>query len=671
MLILLLIGMLTMAFSARWTVQLGNYQVVDGEYCTENELGEKSIATEITDISWDSNLNVIRITLDIFPSWGGWRMYLDGKEISMEGGEGNPVIRPNAPVDEATGLFVGTLPWLSPLTEVDFPCCGTIQFDIPGEGLTNLYEFNLIDYGCNTTSTKECPHDPNIVNHYGDLIINGQETFIIENLTYFQHGNIYVNDEAKLIIRNSQLTMRHGDVPTVHIYTFVEPNALLEIENSTVRPDGGLVVMRAWGKVNITDSPTKIHLLEIYHNAQVKIINSELIFDIGGLVYVAGGDTRITNSTIGALGLMVPANVHLNVTGLESGVYFELWDVHDMIPEANYNLVLEKTYILKDDFTGELEHGPYERGWLFWLDPNAHVRISNSELRKVFIDVINDNVSFENLKVGAPSNLSYRDIELKNITMMGQWPFTVIDSNLTINNSDYLFILPIGQSTVSLINSHMCEFIPRDFFGTMVFENTLWTTAGEIIGGLPYHSMENNFTIRGSLKISPEVREALRWKDAQVTREYDIIVNDANNNPIEGALIKIDGKNARVIIWNGTTDNQGEASFNLTFADGNYTDALRLEAVKGNYSATMNVGFLSDTPIVLTMRYHTDLNGDGKINIQDLFTVAKAYGSHGPDIPNQGDPASEKWNAIADVNKDGWINIQDLFKVAKDYGKTV
>jgi len=65
-----------------------------------------------------------------------------------------------------------------------------------------------------------------------------------------------------------------------------------------------------------------------------------------------------------------------------------------------------------------------------------------------------------------------------------------------------------------------------------------------------------------------------------------------------------------------------------------------------------------------------DLNKDGEVNIQDLFAVAKAFGSHGPDIPNMGDPASEKWNETADVNKDGWINIKDLFRVAKDFGKT-
>jgi hypothetical protein len=33
----------------------------------------------------------------------------------------------------------------------------------------------------------------------------------------------------------------------------------------------------------------------------------------------------------------------------------------------------------------------------------------------------------------------------------------------------------------------MCEFIPRDFMGTMEFNNAKWTIAGEIIGDVAYH----------------------------------------------------------------------------------------------------------------------------------------------------------------------------------------
>ena len=117
---------------------------------------------QITDMFWDSNTKIIEITLDPFPStWGNWTMYIDSEKLSMEGGPGNPVIRPNASLDELpTGLVVGTLPWVSPLTDVDFPCCGTLQFNIPGEGLTNEYEFNLINFGCETASEEECTQTP-------------------------------------------------------------------------------------------------------------------------------------------------------------------------------------------------------------------------------------------------------------------------------------------------------------------------------------------------------------------------------------------------------------------------------------------------------------------------------------------------------------------------------
>jgi hypothetical protein len=551
-----------------------------------------SFAIKITDMSWDSSMKIIEINLDTFPStWGNWIMYIDGEEMPMEGGPGNPVIRPNAPLDQSpTGLIVGALPWVSPLTAVDFPCCGTIQFNIPGEGLTNEYEFNCVDFACKTASEKECTSD--WISHDRELVIGGRETKIIENVKYFQKGHIYIKDQAKLIIKNSQLMMGQGSAPTVHVYIFVDPGASLEVENSRIFPDTGLVCVMNRGTVSIKDSPTSIHYFDMSEGAKLTMINSEMIFTIGGLLQVTGGDTTLIDSTIGALGLAVPAHAHLDISGLESGVYFESWDVHEMIPEADYNLVLQRTNILKDDFTGELEHGPYERGWLFFLDPSAQVRISNSELRKVFMDLINEDVAFNNLRVGIPSSLNYRDIMLKDVVIMGQWPFTITDSNVTIKNSDYLFLQPSGESTVTLINSHMCEFIPRDFFGTMVFENGLWTTAGEIIGGLAYHSMANDFTIKGSLKMEG-VRENLRWEDAQVTREYEVIIKDENGELMKGAFIKINGKTF-------LSDNTGQAKFSLVFDEFNYLELKSLEVWQGeNLIAHKEIDFFTETPVLL------------------------------------------------------------------------
>jgi len=536
-------------------------------------------------------MHVIAISLDAWPAtWPGWTIYVNGVEMPMEGGEGKPVVRPNAPVSQPpTGLIVGTLPWVTGLDNIDFPCCGTIQLNIPGEGLTNTYEFNLHDFGCATASIKKCPSEWTV--HEGDLVIEGTETRLIENAKFFQKGNIYVRDGATLILKNTELVLARGDVPTIHVYMFVDPMATLVIDDSLLYPlSGGLACVENHGAVRMTNSPTSIHLFEMSAGAQFTMANSRMVYTIGGLLQVSGGSTILTDSTIGALNLNVPAGAHLDVAGLQSGIYFDSWDVHSIIPDANYNLVLKRTTILKDDFTGDLEHGPYERGWEFSLDPDAHVRISDSELRKVFFDLRNVTTAFQDLRVGIPADVTYRDIVLKNVVVKGEWPFAITDSDIGITNSDYLFLQPSGSSTVRLINSHMVEFIPRNFSGTMIFENGLWTTAGEIIGGVPYHSMVNDFVIKGSLRMQG-LRESLQWKDARVTREFDVIVTNGNGYPAGGVVIKVGGGTYQ-------TDDMGKTKFNMVFDETNFNRPTAMEVWQsGNLLVQQQIDFFAESPI--------------------------------------------------------------------------
>ncbi|GAJ24885.1 unnamed protein product, partial [marine sediment metagenome] len=130
----------------------------------------------------------------------------------------------------------------------------------------------------------------------------------------------------------------------------------------------------------------------------------------------------------------------------------------------------------------------------------------------------------------------------------------------------------------------------RGFFGTMIFENGLWTCAGEILGNIPHHSMENDFTIKGSLKIEG-VRENLQWKDAQVTREYEVIVKGENG--IKGALIKIDGKTY-------VSDNAGKVKFSLILNESNYIEPKILEVFEGeNLISQKEIDFFTETPIII------------------------------------------------------------------------
>jgi len=115
----------------------------------------------ITDVLYRADLpiKVIEVIFDEFPAqWNTqtWKMYVDGEEWPTIGGPGEPTISPNAPIGEATGFWIGAKPWLSSIEGTNFPCCGAIQFDIPGPGLTNTFEYNLISQGCKTNSPKAC-----------------------------------------------------------------------------------------------------------------------------------------------------------------------------------------------------------------------------------------------------------------------------------------------------------------------------------------------------------------------------------------------------------------------------------------------------------------------------------------------------------------------------------
>ncbi|RLI83299.1 hypothetical protein DRP04_01840 [Archaeoglobales archaeon] len=64
--------------------------------------------------------------------------------------------------------------------------------------------------------------------------------------------------------------------------------------------------------------------------------------------------------------------------------------------------------------------------------------------------------------------------------------------------------------------------------------------------------------------------------------------------------------------------------------------------------------------LVIPKKPYGDLNQDGVVDVKDIFTIGKAYGST-PDSPN--------WNPDADVNDDGKVDVKDLFSVVRFYGQ--
>ena len=135
-------------------------------------LASTGLATEITDVQWLEE-GFILVSFDDFPAWNGWTMVVDGKTMSMEGAPGEVIVRPNDAPHRATGVFIGTDPWVTSLENVDFPCEGTLRFYIPGEGFTNTFEFSLRDKGCCTAA--DCADGADALVEWDKDVFNPQE----------------------------------------------------------------------------------------------------------------------------------------------------------------------------------------------------------------------------------------------------------------------------------------------------------------------------------------------------------------------------------------------------------------------------------------------------------------------------------------------------------------
>lgn len=83
---------------------------------------------------------------------------------------------------------------------------------------------------------------------------------------------------------------------------------------------------------------------------------------------------------------------------------------------------------------------------------------------------------------------------------------------------------------------------------------------------------------------------------------------------------------------------------------------------KGNYTINVMLNPEDNTPLNcwVCIVTHGDVNADGIVNIMDVYTIAKAFGSYA---------GHSRYDPNADINSDGKINIEDIFIISKTFGK--
>jgi len=168
------------------------------------------------------------------------------------------------------------------------------------------------------------------------------------------------------------------------------------------------------------------------------------------------------------------------------------------------------------------------------------------------------------------------------------------------------------------------------------------------------------YSWQAGLVFNPNVLEALSFREGPFLRQggTTIFVNGTIDNTAGIITYYACSLTGKII---GVTGNGTLAAITFKVKHyGNSTLQLMDVILLDSISSTETPRNLADG--IVYIKLLGDGNGDGIVDVSDLFVLSKAYES---------DPSKPNWNPNCDFNKDGKIDASDLSVLSKNYGKTM
>ncbi|MCJ7770287.1 hypothetical protein MUP37_01785, partial [Candidatus Bathyarchaeota archaeon] len=487
---------------------------------------------------------------------------------------------------------------------------------------------------CGTTRLSAVSYE-NVTTHEGDLVINGTQTYALENCTCIQTGDITVRDQGRLIVRNTELTLNQTYPGEYGILIADSGSLIMEAVNAT-SPKGFSITFLGEARVQMNEVLTGA-LVEPRDNSSLSISNSTLY---AGLSIGDHAEATISNTThlypYITLDFRRYSAIPIRMTGLKPD-FLEFWNIYtNCSAEGTFNLTVLNSYV---------------GGWEVAFSGDASAaEIKDSTVRSMWLDFSNMEIEMNDLKTGLLTSWHLGGISVVNSSVVEHWTFILTDVNATFSNCT--IHLNLGGSNNISVKTSKIRYLIVGFGNSVIHsENTVFTEAILL--------SDSNLYLYGDIAF--EEAEIILFVSARITRNFDFLEKDSDGNPVSNAELTVLDQNSTVV-WSGFTDQSGMAECTLTFMDANYTDPLRLEATKGNLSAIADVSCLSDTPVTLVMQVNImgDVNGDLKVDMKDVSYVARRF------MCLPGDPL---WDPTADINADSKIDMKDISTVARHFGE--
>jgi hypothetical protein len=473
--------------------------------------------------------------------------------------------------------------------------------------------------------------------HEGDLLLSGNQTMTIQNTHYKVNGSIILRDSSRLIIRQSviELLGEPGEGKNISLHdssTLFADTTIFGGADLTGVIDASQVESIKIADI-LADHNSRItmnncfSLLQTFMgNSHAIIRNSHFWQEPLGLVHVEGNsDVLFEDCLVGAFFIAIPIGIPVVIDSLRPG-YFDYWSVKESISDSiTYNLVLRRTEVQENTKGFK---GGVEIGWNIAVDAlKSYITISNSKLHKLIIGFPDNEPAYlSNLVTRKPMNFDLNNIHLVNTEVQTQWGVFMNGGPAEIIESEGLFIFMTGgDADIHVFDSEVGEIDPRKYSGTLIFENSTWLGGYEIFDS-------SEIKIRGSVRMLPTV--PIFDKTSTMTRGYDVVLlDDMDDSPFGNVNLTL-SKNGTVI-WNGMTNSEGEASFDIIFDYDNAGDEWELHADANHIKLNKVISIYSSNPVIINLQ----LDEDGI----DYYPVVHV------DAGNQGIPLGTRWRPYSDL----------------------
>jgi hypothetical protein len=415
----------------------------------------------------------------------------------------------------------------------------------------------------------------------GDLVVTWGKTEVIENTTYVQRGNIYVEDGGTLILRNVTLAMQTDydfqykvyvrgqgkleatNVQLVSRLTVIEARDLAEVTLSEISGEG--LTLWLWGSSTATVSDSTVTMLDVGDTAHLEMssstvegflrlqLKSRQVLTLRGLV--SGHQGNVALPTEQPAGMWF--SIRLSDTSVASWVVAANTGSHVTIEDSQVGMV-----VALGDATGKIEGLPVGRvaDW-----DSSTLALSGFPTS---IHLVNTEI------IDAMNNYWY-------LYTSGDGPIEVDDSNVGLGLNGAANVVVRDSIVTGIGGSHT---------GSVTFANTLLQCYANFDG--THSSWKGDVQIAGDIRIGA-------WNATSIRRTYEVKVVDSQQRPVVGARVRVTDAMGTTAVER-VTDSGGTAQFDIVFTDANYRSAWTVTLP--DRGVDQLVTFLTSTPLVLVVR---------------------------------------------------------------------